>query len=216
MSLSDDRTGPLSEETIGGFLGRLAARVPAPGGGAAAALQAAHAAALLGMVARYTTGDRYADHAETIARIITEVDQLRAVAVRLAEADAEAFAAVAGAYRLPQHTTAEKEARAEAVHRALITAAWPPAQVISVAEMVVNIGEALAAMGNRNVIADVAAAAEAARSAAATARVNVEINLADISDEQASMEIIAQAGKVDEVIARAEQITVSVRKYIRG
>ena len=49
---------PISDETIGGFLGQLAGRVPAPGGGAAAALQAAMAAALLGMVARYTCGAR--------------------------------------------------------------------------------------------------------------------------------------------------------------
>ena len=47
---------PISDEKIGDFLARLAARVPVPGGGAAAALHAAEGAALLGMVARYTTG----------------------------------------------------------------------------------------------------------------------------------------------------------------
>ena len=37
-------------------------------------------------------------------------------------------------------------------------------------------------MGNRNVVSDVAAAAEAARAAATTARVNIEINLGGIPD----------------------------------
>jgi len=43
----------MRDEKISDFLARLADRVPAPGGGAAAALHAAQAAALLGMVARY-------------------------------------------------------------------------------------------------------------------------------------------------------------------
>ncbi len=207
---------PISDETIGDFLGQLAGRVPAPGGGAAAALQAAMAAALLGMVARYTSGARYAEHQETIAHIISEADELRGIALRLAEADGDAFTAVTDAYRLPREDASEEAARAEAVHRALVNAAWPPAQVISLAEVVVNVAEALGAIGNRGVIADVAAAAEAARAAAATARVNIEINLADISDEQASMEIIAQADRADDVIARAARVTASVREHIRA
>ncbi|MEO7196744.1 MAG: cyclodeaminase/cyclohydrolase family protein, partial [Pseudonocardiaceae bacterium] len=44
----------MKDDTIGDFLDQLAARVPAPGGGAAAALSAAQAAALLSMVARYS------------------------------------------------------------------------------------------------------------------------------------------------------------------
>ena len=46
----------------------------------------------------------------------------------------------------------------------------------------------------------------------ATARVNVEINLASITDAQASLEMIAEADKADGVIARAEQVTAAVRE----
>ena len=207
---------PIPDETIGDFLDQLAERVPAPGGGAASALQAAQGAALLGMVARYTTGERYAEHQLTIGRIITEVDELRAIALRLAEADADAFSAVADAYRLPQATEEERTGRSAAISQALANAAWPPAQVISVAGMVVNLAEALVVIGNRNVLSDVAAAAESARAAAATARVNVEANLAGISDEQTSLEMIAETGKADDIIARAGQITATVRDQIRG
>ncbi|MGP8001124.1 MAG: cyclodeaminase/cyclohydrolase family protein [Streptosporangiaceae bacterium] len=207
---------PIRDETIGEFLDQLAGRVPAPGGGAAAALQAAQGAALLGMVARYTTGDRYAEHQETISRIITEVDELRAIALRLAEADADAFTAVMDAYRLPQSTDEQRTARSAAVSHALANAAWPPAQVISVAGMVVDLAEALAVIGNRNVISDVAAAAESARAAAATARVNVEVNLAGIADEQASLDMIAETGKAEDIITRAGQITAVIREQIRG
>jgi methenyltetrahydrofolate cyclohydrolase len=207
---------PLSDETIGGFLGRVAERVPAPGGASAAALHVALGAALLGMVARYTTGEQYAEHQEAIGHIVTEVDELRGIALRLAEADEDAFGAVARAYRLPSATDAEQGARSEAIARAVVQVAWPAARVISVAGIVVDLAEALAAIGNRNVIADVAAAAEAARAAAASARVSVEINLAGITDEQASLEMIADLGPVDEIIARAESLSAAVRERIRA
>lgn len=206
----------MRDEKIGDYLDQLADRVPAPGGGAAAALHAAVGAALLGMVARYSTGGQFAAHQETISRIITETDELRSIALRLAEADAEAFAAVADAYRLPKSTEADSTARSAALAQALVGAAWPPAQVIGIAGMVVDLAEALATIGNRNVASDVAAAAEAARAAAATARVNVEINLASVTDAQASLEMIAEMDKVDAVITRAEQVTATVREQIRA
>jgi methenyltetrahydrofolate cyclohydrolase len=205
---------PIRDEKIGDFLDQLAERVPAPGGGAASALQAAQGAALLGMVARYTTGEKYAEHAVTISRIITEVDELRTIALRLAEADTEAFGTVADAYRLPKSTEKEQAARSAAIAQALANAAWPPAQVINVAAMVVDLAEALAVIGNRNVLGDVAAAAESARSAVATARVNVEVNLAGIPGEQASEDMITAAGKADGIIARAEQVTAFIRQQI--
>lgn len=206
----------ISDEKLGDFLDRLAGRVPVPGGGTTAALHAAMGAALLGMVARYTTGEKYAEHQETIGRIITEVDELRGIALRLADADADAFTAVTEAYGLPRSTDAEKAARSSIIAQALVGAAWPPAQVISIAGMVVDLAQALVTIGNRNVISDVAAAAESARAAAATARVNVEINLAGITDEQASLEMIAETGKADDIIALAERVTAAVREQIRG
>ena len=127
-----------------------------------------------------------------------------------------AFRAVTDAFRLPRGTEEEQTARQAAITQALANAAWPPAQVISVAGMVVDLAEALVVIGNWNVLSDVAAAAESARAAAATARVNVEVNLAGISDEQTSLEMIAETGKADGIIERAGRITASVRDQIRG
>ncbi|HTZ30174.1 MAG TPA: cyclodeaminase/cyclohydrolase family protein, partial [Streptosporangiaceae bacterium] len=73
----------MRDETIGDFLDRLADRVPAPGGGASAALQAAQGAALLAMVARFSTGEEHAENRATIDRIIAEADELRTIALRL-------------------------------------------------------------------------------------------------------------------------------------
>jgi hypothetical protein len=44
----------------------------------------------------------------------------------------------------------------------------------------------------------------------------VEINLAAISDERISLEMIAETGKADSIMSRADQITATVREHIRG
>src|SRR6202050_2903607 len=109
----------MRDETIGDFLDRLPDRGAAPRGGGGAALAAAQVAALLAMVARFSTGEEYAEHRATIERIITEADELRAIALRLGEADAEAFAGVASAYRMPKATAAERGEGSEAMGEAL-------------------------------------------------------------------------------------------------
>lgn len=204
----------MRDEKISDFLARLADRVPAPGGGASAALHAAQAAALLGMVARYSTGEKYAAHQADIERIITETDELRAVALQLAEDDAAAFTSVTDAYKMPKDTDEAKAARSAAIAKALVGAAKPPAEVIAAALVAVEFAEELLPIGNRNVITDVAAAAEAARAAATTARVNVEINLGGIKDQSVRAELVAEAAKVDDITNRAEQVTAAVRKEI--
>ncbi|MER7503064.1 cyclodeaminase/cyclohydrolase family protein [Nonomuraea pusilla] len=199
----------MRDTTISGFLDRLADRVPAPGGGASAALHAAQAAALLGMVARYSTGDRYAAHAASIADVTAEADALRARALTLAEEDMAAFGAVAEAYGLPKG-----EERSAAIARALAGAAEPPAAVVECAARLVELCEALLPIGNRNVITDVAAAADAARAALSTARVNVEVNLSGIADAVAREALASRLAGVDGALARADRVTAEVREEI--
>lgn len=199
----------MRETKIGDFLDRLADRVPAPGGGASAALHAAQAAALLGMVARYSTGERYAAHAETIAAVTAETDTLRERALRLAEEDSAAFTAVTDAYRLPKG-----EDRGAAIAAALAGAAEPPAAVVETAARLVELSEALLPIGNRNVVTDVAAAAEAARAALTTGRVNVEVNVGGITDEAVAGALRERLAGVDAAVARAERVTAAVREEI--
>ncbi|PWK80663.1 formiminotetrahydrofolate cyclodeaminase [Lentzea atacamensis] len=199
---------------IGEFLDALADRVPAPGGGASAALHAAQAGALLAMVARYSDGPKYAEDAETIQRILSAAEELRVKALRLAEDDATAFGAVAEAYKLPKKSDEEKQARSAAIAAALARAAEPPAEIIAVAEQIVTLAEQLLPVGNRNVVTDIAAATEAARAAATTARINVEINLGGIKVEQTRKTLTERANATDEVARRAELVTARVREEI--
>src|SRR3712207_6520034 len=107
-------------DTVETFLAQLAARVPAPGGGATAALHAAQAAALVAMVARYSDSPRYADHAEEFATITATADRLRDNALALAAEDAAAFTAVTEAYGLPKDSPDAAAARSEAIARSLV------------------------------------------------------------------------------------------------
>jgi len=86
--------------------------------------------------------------------------------------------------------------------------------VVRLARLLAGMAEELLPTGNRNVITDVAAAAEAARAAAVTARVNVEVNLRGIKDPALVDEFRATAAVTDEIIDRADRVVAAVREEI--
>ncbi|MDR6640639.1 cyclodeaminase/cyclohydrolase family protein [Paenarthrobacter nitroguajacolicus] len=205
----------ISSESITDYLARLASRQPTPGGGAAAAVHAAQGAALVGMVARYTTGPKYEQYADHVARITTEADQLVVEALRLADADEHAFQGVIDSYKLPSGTDELKAARTAAIQDALVQAAQTPAQLITLAGNVVDLAAELFDVANPNVISDIAAAADAARAAATTARVNIDINVVAIKDGAARSRLAEQTdGLEDKVVLAADSLTKRVRERI--
>lgn len=207
----------ISSETIHDYLARLASREPTPGGGAAAALHAAQGAALVAMVARYTTGRKYEQHAELVTRVISAADGLVVQALHLADADQHAFQGVIDAYKLPAGTEDLKAARTASIQDALIRAAETPARLVLVAGAVVDLAAELFEMANANVISDVAAAADAARAAATTARVNIDINVVAIKDTEARARLADQTGGLeDKVILAADSLVKRVRERILG
>jgi methenyltetrahydrofolate cyclohydrolase len=205
----------VTDQTIASYLEALAAREPTPGGGTAAALHAAQSAALLGMVARYSQGPKFESSADKVEQILAEADQLRGDALSLAAADAAAFGAVADAYKLPRASDDERAARSHAIAGALATAAEPPATTIAIGVRLVWLCQQLQPLGNRTVITDVAAAADAAAAAISTGRVNVEVNLTGIRDDAARAGLEAQLASVDDSLQRAGTITSSVREMIK-
>jgi len=204
----------IGSETIGTYLDRLASHDPTPGGGAAGALHAAQAAALIGMVARFTTGKRYVSYEAEVTEIRHCADEHAQAALQLADADESAFQQVIAAYRLPKGSEEESTGRTEAIQTALVAAAAPPQRLVELAALVVALGERLAVFGNPNVISDVAAAAEAARAAAATARVNIEINLTGLTDADRAAPLHQSVAEASDVITAAEALASRVRQQI--
>jgi formiminotetrahydrofolate cyclodeaminase len=204
----------MRQNTITAFLDSLADRTPAPGGGATAALHLGQAAALVSMVARYSTGPRYAEHAAVIDRVCLAADEIREQALHFAEADMAAFSSVIDAYRLPKATESEAAERDRVIAAALTNAARVPVDVLASARAVIELADDLLPVANRTVISDVAAAAEAARAAATTARVNIEVNLPGIPPSDARTALTDALTNVDAVVSQADRITTDVRKLL--
>lgn len=199
---------------ISDYLGELAAKVPAPGGGAVAALHAAQAAALVAMVARYTTRAKDAEHRPVIDRIIEAADAARERTLVLADADAAAFTAVGAAYKLPKETGDEKAARSAAIETALLDAARVPADVVDEADNILTLAAELLPIGNPNVVTDIGAAGAAARAAAVTSQLNIEINLGSLPAARAAA-FTEVLGRISEITARADSLHQEVLHVVR-
>ena len=149
--------------TPGEFLGAVADRTPAPGGGAAAGVACALGAALAEMAARFAGLDEAAARAAA----------LRGEGLALAEADASAYLPVLAALRLP----ADDPGRAEALGMAQSAAADVPLAIAEAAASAAALARDVAAAGKRGLRGDALAGADIAAGAARAAARLVEINL---------------------------------------
>lgn len=201
--------------TLEHYLSELGAKVPAPGGGAVAALHAAQAAALVAMVARYTTRAKDAVHRPIVDRIIEAADAAQARSLTLADADAAAFTAVGAAYKLPKDTDDEIAARTEAINAALVEAARVPAAVVDEADEILSLAAELLPIGNPNVVTDIGAAADAARAAAMSSQLNIEINVGSLPAALGDA-FAAALLRVDTIAARADALHADVLHAVRS
>jgi methenyltetrahydrofolate cyclohydrolase len=94
-----------------------------------------------------------------------------------------------------------------------VEAARTAVRVIEVAERALGLAETLRP-GDRRLVSDVAAAAEALRAAVGTARVEVEVHLAGITDPVVREELLLAIDPVDDVVLRAAKVTAVVREQL--
>lgn len=197
---------PLGNRPLERFLQLLASREPAPGGGSAAALAGAMAAALIAMVARLSQGKKFAQVADEMARVAEKADALRGRLERLMESDTEAFQKVMAAYRLPRETETEQAARRQAIARALLEAGQTPLETARTALELVPLCSAVGRRGNPGSASDAAAAAHLVEAAVRGALLNVEINAASLKAmgaEEAAAARELEAARL-EVLARLQ------------
>ncbi|MGW0226728.1 cyclodeaminase/cyclohydrolase family protein [Actinopolymorpha singaporensis] len=202
-------------DTIAGWLERLASADPAPGGGAAAAMQVAIGAALVSMVTNLTIGKPvHAAHEENATQVRERADALRAEALRLGREDEAAFTALMTAYRLPRTTEEERTARRDAVRSATHAAALPPLAIAAAAADVVALAESLRGRSNPHVVSDLAVAAAAAAGAAESAAVNVEVNLSSLPDGDVKAELTADLEEHLAVAERGRALVADIRREL--
>lgn len=160
------------------LLDRFASADPTPGGGSAAALAGALAAALVAMVCRMPktrTGDPQERTRldEALASVTEAGDRLR----NLVDEDSAAYDAVVAAYRLPKTTDEEKASRQRAVDAALSAATDVPLRTAEACWVVLAAAQTAAENGNPNALSDARTAAALAWAGLCGAAENVRINL---------------------------------------
>lgn len=195
------------------FIDEVASKSPAPGGGSVAALAGALAAALGSMVCRLTVGrKKYADVSEELADALKHTERHRSKLTSAIEADAKAFDAVMSAMKLPKDTPEEIERRENAMQEAYKAATEVPLSVMEEVRGLLNHLKLIAEKGNVNSVSDAGVGALMARTACEGAKLNVEINLPSITDEELKAKLNARAAELSrESEAIVEKILNTVR-----
>lgn len=182
-------------ESLKRYLDDLAAKLPAPGGGSAAALSAALAAALISMVVNFTLGKhKYAKHEEELKEILETSEKLRAEFLNLVDLDVVAY-------------------KSKNIRDALDV----PFMVARLCFEASKLCLPLITKGNVNLISDVAVAAIMLESAFAAANFNVEINLKSLGDEKFAREVRKELARKEKMVKRIRIRTEGkVGRVIRG
>lgn len=196
-------------ESVRAFIERLASADATPGGGSAAALAGAIAAALTAMVARLSMG-RGADD-ELLDQAVRTADHAATTLLALVDRDAEAFDRVMTAMRMPRESDQEKAARLSALQEALQNATAVPLATAGHAMLVLALAPEIARMGNPNAVSDVGVAALLAHAAVRGALLNVAINLKSIKDSRFRQETMVRATELER---RAEDLRAAAMALV--
>ena len=176
------------------YSARLAAGTATPGGGSAAALAGALAAALVEMVCALTIGrDAYRAHEPALMSMRDQAREERRRLLDLVDRDARAYDGVMEALRLPKATDEEKGARRAALSKATLHATETPLAAAEACVSVLGMTVDLATKGNRNARSDVGTAAALAHAGLEGSILNVRINLGGIGDADKVALITARA-----------------------
>ncbi|HEY3929055.1 MAG TPA: glutamate formimidoyltransferase [Candidatus Koribacter sp.] len=163
------------------FVEQLAAPVAAPGGGSAAAAAGAMAAGLGSMVAGMSRGKKaYLQYETQLSDAIGDLAKLREEFKAAADADTAAYEEVVKAFRKVKNDPA---AQGE-VTLALKQATNVPLGVAQNAQRTIAVLESLRRITNPKMASDLTTGLALGRAAREGALANVEINLADMEDQQ--------------------------------
>ena len=199
-------------ESLSGFLANVASSNPVPGGGSVAAHAGALAAALAQMVAGLTVGKKkYAavdvemkDIAQSAAALGNELSAL-------VKRDADAYATVSEAFKLPKEPADAAARRSEAVTKALLGAAEVPIETATAAVEVAKLALAVAERGNSNAITDAGVAALLAHAAATGAAYNVRVNVQALEDRSKGQTLLRSA---QELVKQAADLAERTRQAV--
>jgi len=168
---------PLAAQSVQEFLSSLGSGAPTPGGGAAAALCGAMAAALVAMVGRVTAAREPSVERQASA-IVAQADDLGGRLTKLVAEDMEAYERVIEARR--------SRGEPGAVVRALARATEVPIRLVTASRDVLALCETLAPLARPSALSDLAVAASLAWSALESGAFTARANLAEAAAPEAA------------------------------
>ncbi len=174
----------IKDDSIQQFLDDLASKSSTPGGGSATAVFGAMAAALVSMVANLTIGKENYESVETkMKELLEQSEDIRQRLIDLIQADIAVFNQVMDSYALPKDTEDKKQQRSQAIQKALMAATEIPLDCAKLSAEIIELSAQVAESGNFNVVSDAGVAVLSSHAAIRSAALNVNINLANIKDE---------------------------------
>lgn len=140
--LADSVSERLVSMSLAAFSSEVASEKPVPGGGSASAYAVALAASLVSMVSRLTLKKTdYEKYWPAVKEILAESEKLRVQSLTFVDRDAQSFATLMKAYRLPKETDSDKQARSKEIQMGLKDAAQVPLETAEFAARTVHVGQ---------------------------------------------------------------------------
>ncbi|UCH78486.1 MAG: cyclodeaminase/cyclohydrolase family protein [Candidatus Coatesbacteria bacterium] len=173
------------DDTIKDFTTTLASSAPVPGGGSVAAVLGALGASLFAMVAEITMAKKKPEDKTPIEEALATLAPLGGRFLELIDEDAAAFEKVMAAFKMPKDDEEKQSARKAAIEEAVIGAAEVPGETADAALAALEAGRALAELGAKSAISDIACGALCLEAAARGAAYNIQINLAGLEGADA-------------------------------
>lgn len=178
-----------AKQSVEEFVRDLNSTKPMPGGGSAAAICGAMAAALAGMSAHMTAGKKkFAAVEGKMQEIITATAVLQEEMLAMAQEDADMYSLVLQAYKLPKNTETEAAQRAMAIEEASKTAVIASLKVTGACVRIMKLAYTTVTEGNQMMVTDGSASALLARACQQVAAYNVRINLGGVKDKAVAAE----------------------------
>ncbi|HZT99537.1 MAG TPA: cyclodeaminase/cyclohydrolase family protein [Ktedonobacteraceae bacterium] len=199
------------EQSLQNYLDELASFQPTPGGGSAAALSGAMAAALASMVVRLTQGKAdYASVQQEMETLLQQTEKLRLRFQQLMQEDIEAYGRLSACFKMPRETLEEREARTKAIQSRLAEAALVPLEVAECAAELIYYCKRIAEIGNRNVLSDVATGAMLAVGAGDGASWMVRTNVRAMKDHELINTLTQRLSQALDSIATYKQQVINI------
>ena len=196
------------------FLDELASKQATPGGGSAAAVMGAQAAALVSMVCNLTIGKpKYAEVEAEMQALLAESEALRATLTGMIKADVDVFDKLMACYALPKNSEEEKALRTAQIQAVLKEATLVPLECAKACAKAIGLSRIAAEKGNLGVISDAGVAAMAGYGGLKSAALNVHINAASLKDRAFAEVNLAE---LQEITAGAEAEAEAVYQLVKS